>query len=101
MMLKHEEVINILKRELTQLSATYGVKRLALFGSFAKGTEKKNSDVDILVEFKKPIGLKFVDLAEYLEKLVNRKVDILTPEGIRSIRIKKVAQDIRKDLVYV
>lgn len=100
-MLTQEEVIRILRNKLPYLSSNYGVKRIALFGSFAKGKQKEDSDIDILVEFKKPIGFKFMDFAEYIEKLVGRKVDILTAEGIKGIRVKEVAEDIERGVVYV
>ncbi|MFX1299190.1 MAG: nucleotidyltransferase family protein, partial [Promethearchaeota archaeon] len=58
------------------------------------------SDIDVVVEFEKPIGLAFMDLAEYLEDLFNKKVDILTSAGIKSIRIEKVAEDIKRSIVY-
>ena len=79
----------------------YGVKKIGLFGSYAKGTPAKGSDIDILVEFEKPIGLKFIEFAEYLEGLLGTKVDILTPAGIKSIRIDKVAGNITESIVYV
>lgn len=83
------------------LHEQFGVKQLALFGSFAAGTAKKNSDVDLLVEFDRPMGLKFVRLSEYLEKLLGRKVDVLTKEGFKRIRVKTAADSIRKGLRYV
>ena len=100
-MLAQGKVIEVLKSELPYMSSNYGVKRIALFGSFARGEQKEDSDVDILVEFRKPIGFKFVDFAEYVEKLVGRKVDILTPEGVKGIRIKEVAEGIKRGVVYV
>ena len=100
-MLTQEEVIRILRNKLPYLSSNYGVKRIALFGSFAKGKQKEDSDIDILVEFKKPIGFKFMNFAEYIEKLVGRKVDILTAEGIKGIRVKGVAEDIERGVLYV
>ncbi len=100
-MLTTGKVIEILRKELPSLGSTYGVKRMALFGSFAKEVQREDSDIDVLVEFEKPIGFRFMDFAEYVEKQVGRKVDILTPEGIKAIRIKQVAEDIERGAVYV
>ncbi len=100
-MLKKEEILTILNKELSYLRDTFGVKRIGLFGSFAKGIQREDSDVDIVVEFEKPIGLKFVELADYIENILGKKVSLLTPEGIKSIRVKKVAEDIEKSIVYV
>lgn len=51
--------------------------------------------------FEKSIGLVFKDLVEYLENLFNKKVDILTPEGVRSIQVNKLAQEINNSVIYV
>ncbi len=96
-----EKIIDILREELTYLASEYGVKRIGLFGSCAKGAPTEGSDIDILVEFEKPIGLKFIEFAEYLERLLGRRVDILTPAGIESIRIERVAKNIKESIVYV
>ncbi len=96
-----QKVINVLRREIPYLKENYGVKKIALFGSIAKNRHTKASDIDMVVEFEKPIGLRFMDLAEYLEKKMGRKTDILTADGIKSIRIKKVARDIKRSLFYV
>ena len=96
-----EEVMKIIKRELPYLTEHFGVKRIGLFGSAARGTVSNNSDVDILAEFEGHIGLKFMDFADYLEQALGRKVDILTPAGLQSIRAKKIAQDIKESVVYV
>ena len=55
----------------------------------------------ILVEFEKPIGLKFMEFAEYIEGLLGTTVDILTPAGIESIRIDQVARNIKENIIYV
>ncbi len=96
-----EKVVGILRKELPYFVSEYGVKRIGLFGSYAKGAPTKASDVDILVEFEKPIGLQFIEFAEYLEKLLGSKADILTPAGVDGIRIKKIAEEIRGSIVYV
>jgi len=93
--------IEILKENYDSLRDVFGVKRIGLFGSFADGTATKDSDIDILVEFAKADFDNFMNLVFYLEKLFGRKVDILTPEGIRSIRVKKVAEDIERSVRYV
>jgi len=95
------DIIKVLRQSRSCLEERFGVKRIAVFGSFAKGRSTEDSDVDIVVEFKHPIGLKFMELAEYLEKLLCRKVDILTLEGIKAIRVKRVADEIKGSLHYV
>ena len=66
MELTKEQIIQKLKENHSYLSSKYGMKRIGLFGSYAKGTQVKNSDIDIVVEFDRPIGLKFVEFVEYL-----------------------------------
>lgn len=100
-MMNKEKVIKILKKELPYLRNEYYVKKVGLFGSFAKGKQQSRSDIDIVIEFKNPIGLKFVELAEYIENVLNRDVDILTPAGIEGIRIKDVAKNIKRGIIYV
>jgi len=96
-----DEVIDKIKKQYPYLSSQFGVERIGLFGSVAKQKEKSDSDIDIVVEFSKPIGLKFMSLVEYLEELFGKKVDVLTKEGIKNIRVKKVSSDIEKDIIYV
>jgi predicted nucleotidyltransferase len=96
-----EEIVSLLKKELPHLKTIFGVKRIGIFGSYSKDVQKEDSDVDLIVEFERPIGLKFFELSEYMEKLLGKKVDILTPAGIKSIRVKEVAENIEKSIVYV
>ncbi|MEJ2703670.1 MAG: nucleotidyltransferase family protein [Sedimentisphaerales bacterium] len=100
-MLTKEEVIAILRRELPYLAREYGVRRVGLFGSYAKGTQKEDSDVDVVVEFDRPIGLKFIKLWEYLERQLGTKADVLTRAGIKGIRLRNVAESIRDSILYV
>lgn len=100
-MLTTETIIDRLRSRSTYLAEEYGVERIGLFGSFAKGTAGESSDVDLVVELRRPLGFKFVDLAEYLEQLLERKVDVLTPAGLESIRVASVAGDINESIVYV
>lgn len=100
-MLNGEEISQLLRENYPYLATEYGVKRIGLFGSYAKEQADEESDVDVVVEFERPIGLKFVELAEHLERLLGRKVDVLTPAGIQGIRIPRVAKDITGSIVYV
>ena len=96
-----EQLTDIIRRELPYLMEHFGVKRIGLFGSFAKGSPGSDSDVDILVEFERPVGFKFMEFADHLEQVLGRKVDILTPAGLQSIRIKRIAREIEESVVYV
>ena len=79
----------------------YSVKKIGLFGSFARGEQKRGSDVDLLVEFEKPTYDNFYDLIVYLEKVFRRKVQVLTPCALETMRVKEVAEGIRDSVVYV
>ena len=99
--LTKQDVIKILKAEQPFLKKKFGVKKMAIFGSFAKGKPTAKSDVDIFIKYEGRLGFKFFDLIDYLEKKFKRKVDILTPAGIQSIRIKEIARDIKRSITYV
>jgi len=96
-----EKIVELLQDNYPYLVAEYSIKKIGLFGSYAKGLPDEASDIDIVVEFKHPIGFKFVELVEYLEHLLGRNVDVLTPIGIQGIRVPHVAKDIAESIVYV
>lgn len=100
-MVTRENIIAILKKESERLKADFGVKKIALFGSFAGNTQTNDSDVDILIELDWPLGLKFFDLVDHLEKLLGRKIDVLTRDALKTLRIKEVARAIEESLLYV
>ena len=81
----------------------FGVKKIGIFGSFARNEAGEESDVDIIVEFEEERGgfKDFAGLVEFLEKLFKREVDILTPVGIETIRIRSVKERIKKEVLYV
>ena len=100
-MLTRQGVLEKLQEAYPYLESEYGVKRIGLFGSYAKGEAVAASDIDLIVEFERPIGFKFIELVEYLEYLLGRPVDVLTPAGVDDIRVPHVAEEIRKDVTYV
>lgn len=82
--LNREKIISILKEQITFLNEKYHLRRIGLFGSYAKESQSENSDIDLVVDFDKPIGLDFVELGDYLENLLNKKVDLVTLEGLKN-----------------
>ena len=101
MLLTTEKITNLLSEKSGYFAETYGVKRIGLFGSYAKGTYTEDSDIDIIVEFETPLGFKFMDFADYLEEILGKPVDVLTVGGLQGIRNPYVAQSIRESIVYV
>lgn len=96
-----DKLLKILKANFEQLNSEFGVRRIGLFGSYARGTNKTGSDVDLFVEFERPIGLRFMEFSERIENLIGSKVDILTPAGINSIRNHRISNNIKDSLTYV
>lgn len=78
-----EEILSILQERKPDLVKRSGLKRLGLFGSFARGENKENSDVDILVEVPPSIGLEFVDLAEEIENILGMPADVVSRRAIK------------------
>ena len=78
------------------LQNKYNVKRIGVFGSYARDEQGEESDIDLLVEFNKPVGLKFVSLKLFLEKAFNKKVDLVTKNALR----KEMKEDILKEVKY-
>jgi hypothetical protein len=103
--LSREEEIAALKEERPYLKDRYSVERIILFNSFAKRNQKKKSDVDILVDLSKPLGLEFVELSDRLEEKLGRKFDFATFEHFKksfyNSRYKHIDEDIKKSMIYV
>lgn len=72
------------------LSRKYNVSRIGFFGSFSRDEQTEESDIDILVEFSKPIGWDFFDLKDLLEKEVGVKVDLVSTKAIRKQLIHSI-----------
>lgn len=88
-----DEILRILAEHREELER-FGVKTLALFGSVVRGEARPDSDVDILVEFDRPVGLfEFVRLNLYLEKLLGRRVDLVTLDAIRPAMRERILRE--------
>jgi hypothetical protein len=82
-MLSASNIENILRNLKPILSDKYEVERIGYFGSFARGEQDTDSDVDILVEFRRPLGWAFFELHELLEKELQRKVDLVSTKALK------------------
>ncbi len=92
-----EEILALIKEELPNLRKAYKVHTLAIFGSYAKGEQKEDSDIDILVEFSETVDFfEFMRLEFHLTDLLGIKVDLVTPDALRPI----MRDDILESAVY-
>lgn len=85
-----------LARHKSFLEEKFQVSKIGVFGSFSRGNQRKSSDVDILVDFKKPIGWDFVSLKEYLEGVLDREVDLVTVRALKP----RLRDSVLKEVVY-
>ena len=76
------DVIETLRRHGKEIRERFSVRRIGVFGSYARGVQGEGSDVDILVEFDKPTFDNFMDLSIYLENLLGREVELVTPNSL-------------------
>lgn len=84
--------IDEIQRIVAPIAHFYGVKRLYLFGSYAKGTASEKSDVDLLVEKGKPMSLlKLSGMRQMVQEALNLSVDLVTTVGIESDFRKEIA----------
>lgn len=91
-----QQVLSIIRTHQSQLSK-FGVKHLILFGSVARDEAQPDSDVDLLVEFDRPVGLLvFADLHNYLEEILGCSVDLGTFDSLKP----HLREPVSKDSVY-
>lgn len=91
------DIFKILEQNKSLLFSRYPIKSLGLFGSAVRDDFNETSDIDILVDFNRPVGIEFIDLADTLEKILNQKIDLVSRNGIKP----KYFREIEKDLMYV
>ena len=90
-------ITKTLKDNKLDLLTRYHLTSIGIFGSFTREDFQEDSDIDILIDYDKPMGIEFVDLADELEKILKRKIDLVSKNGVKP----KYYQEIQKDLIYV
>ena len=88
-----DNLLDILQKHQKDLQE-FGVKSLAIFGSVVRDEARADSDVDILVEFSRPVGLlAFLKLKRYLEEILGKPVDLVTSKGLRPQWRERIIQE--------
>ena len=80
---KRARIVELLQKHHADFALRYPIHRLALFGSWARGDAREDSDVDVLVDVDASIGLRFVDLADDMERALGRRVDLVSRRAIK------------------
>ncbi len=80
-----------------ELERSYHVKSIGIFGSAVRADFTSESDIDLIVDFDRPIGISFIDLADFLEQKMQSKVDLVSKKGIKP----QYYSAIEKEIVYV
>ena len=93
-----ENILKILKEHERELREKYGLKSIGVFGSYVRGEERIDSDLDILVEFDRKIDLfEFLELEEYLSEILGVKVDLVLKRALKP----RIKETILKEAIYL
>ncbi|MBK8946945.1 MAG: nucleotidyltransferase family protein [Ignavibacteriae bacterium] len=93
-----KQILEIIDQHKKELSANYGVNRIGLFGSYARNEQYENSDIDIVIEIKNPDLFLLVSIKNYLQDLLQKKVDIVRYRERMNEGLKR---RILRDAIYV
>lgn len=96
--LSRNEIIKLLKAEKPFLKENFGVIHIGIFGSYAKNRQTIDSDIDFLVEFEEPRFDWIAGLNIYLEKKLDRKIEIIRK---RALKTSKFFERIEQEVIYV
>ncbi|KAF0216755.1 MAG: DNA polymerase beta domain-containing [Geobacteraceae bacterium] len=91
-----DDINRTLHDHLEELRQIYGVAEIGVFGSFVRGEQREDSDVDILVELSRPVGfVAFVRLEEHLQTLLGRKVDLVSKKALKPYIGRLILDEVR------
>ena len=93
-----QDILEIIRQTRPELADRFGVERLGLFGSYVREQEKRRSDIDLLVSFRRDIDLfEFLDLKEFLQERLHHKVDLVMDSALKPA----IGKRIRAEVEYV
>lgn len=92
-----QEIVNSLRKEMPRLRNEYAVRNLGIFGSYVRGEQKKESDLDVLVEFSKVPGMfRFMELERELSRILGIPVDLVQKEALKQAIGKRIIDEVRQ-----
>jgi hypothetical protein len=94
-----QRIVAIINKNYSPFQQKYNIKEISIIGSYARGEQTEESDLDIMVDFKEPIGWEVVDLRDELEELLGIKVDLILKAGI--MQRKRLYFGILEDAIRV
>jgi len=98
MVMNLENVKNTLEKHKKELKKRFRVKEIGVFGSYVRGEQREESDLDVLVEFyETPTLFEFVELEDYLSELLGIKVDLVMKRALKP----RIREQVLKEVVYV
>jgi predicted nucleotidyltransferase len=93
-----QDILSSLKKMKGEVAKEYSVKRIGVFGSVARDEQTDQSDIDLLVEFSKPVGfVHFMQLEEFLSERLGNHVDLVTSDSLKPL----IRQDVLSEVIYV
>jgi predicted nucleotidyltransferase len=93
-----QDILASLKKLKREVAKEYSVKTMGVFGSVARDEQTRQSDIDLLVEFSKPVGfVTFMRLENFLSERLGNKVDLVTPDSLKPV----IRQDVLSEVIYV
>jgi uncharacterized protein len=93
-----QHILSSLKKLKEEVAREYSVKTIGVFGSVARSEETEQSDIDLLVEFSKPVGfVTFMRLENFLSERLGERVDLVTSDSLKPV----IRQDVLAEVIYV
>jgi len=89
------EIEKIIQKNKKELKEQYGLIEIGIFGSYVRGEQDENSDIDILVEVERPMGfVKFIKLENHLSQILGIKVELVTKKALKPYTGKRILQEV-------
>jgi predicted nucleotidyltransferase len=91
-----EEINEVIQRHKDEFREQFGLKKIGIFGSYTRGEQKEDSDVDILIELEKPISfVKFIKFENILSNLLGLRIELVTKKALKPHIGKRILEEVK------